>query len=180
MRETQTIHSWTLDNSTFINARLIRRVWLLPLLRKEVSFPEYVFKVELGSGAHPDTRIEAARCVEKGDIGVRRLTLEDLDRIAGLSMPRRIGLGEVACALIAEREDGGVLCDDRKARNWILERVSPKAWEAIEDLLIAGAEASHLSEYDLQDCQETLRLNKYQCSCDLRHEYLRRLANRKP
>ena len=48
----------------------------------------------------------------------------------------QIGIGEIACAIIAERQSGGVLCDDRKARRWLADRVAVLKWESIEDILL--------------------------------------------
>ena len=168
---------WMLDSSTFINACIIARVPLFVLLRSPLCFSEYVFRFELGINAHETTRRQAARCVERRQIGIRHLSLSDLDRINELGAPRRIGLGEIACAIIAEREHGGVLCDDWHGRGWLEPRVSWVCWESIEDLLLAAAQSGHVSEFDLDDFQHTLELERYKCRFDLRFEHLRRLAN---
>jgi len=167
-----------LDSSTFINACYIARIQLLILLRSPIFFPEYVFRVELGVNAHPTTRREAESWVQKKKIGIRQLSLSDLDRISELAAPRRIGLGEIACAIVAEREGGGVLCDDHKGRNWLQSRLATTCWQSVEDFLLHAAELGYVSEFDLQACQETLESNRYLCRYDLRLEHLRRAANR--
>ena len=110
---------WMLDSSTFINALIIDRVTLLLSLRSPAFFPEYVFRFELGANARDETREGATQAVDRRQVGVQKLTLADLDRIAALGAPRRVGLGELACAVIAQRTGGGVLCDDWRARRWI-------------------------------------------------------------
>jgi predicted nucleic acid-binding protein len=169
---------WMLDSSTFINTGHIAQVQLLILLRSPLFFPEYVFRVELGANAHQTTRREAQSWVQKKKIGIRQLLLSDLDRISQLAAPRRIGLGEIACAILAEREDGGVLCDDHKGRNWLQSRLSLGCWQSVEDFLLHAAELRYVSEFDLQAFQDTLASNRYQCRYDLRLEHLRRAVNR--
>lgn len=174
--ELKTALLWVLDSSTFIHARIVDRVSLLSALRSPIFFPEYVFRFELGSGAHNDTREAAAKCVQRKQIGVKQLTLADIDRIA--QMRRKVGLGEIACAIIAEREDGGVLMDDRKALPWLKTNTRVGFWESIEDFLLDAAMQLHLSEFDLKEFDHTLRTNRYQCRFDdLQIEFLRRRAN---
>lgn len=167
---------WMLDSSTFIHALIVDRVALIVLLRSEVRFPEYVFRCELGSNAHDVTRSAAEGCVRRNQIGVATLTLADLDRIASLAAPRRIGLGEIACAVVAEREEGGVLCDDRRANRWLLERTRPKEWHSIDDVLLDAAANGHIGEHDLVDFQSKLKQNQYDCRCNLQLEHLQRQA----
>src|SRR5207244_3794384 len=117
-------------------------------------------------------------CVERSKIGLRQLSLADLDRINELGVPRRIGLGEITCAIIAEREAGGVLSDDWRGRSWLEKRVPVKRWESVEDLLLHAAQLNHISEFDLDQFQEALESERYTCRFNLRLEHLRRLANR--
>jgi hypothetical protein len=167
---------WMLDSSTFINALAIDRIALVVLLRFGASFPEYIFRVELGANAREATRTAALACVQKQQIGIANLSLADLDRMASLAAPRRIGLGEIACALIAERCSGGVLCDDWSARGWLQERTRPAQWDAIDDVLLDAAARGYIGEHDLVDFQGMLKENKYECRCDLRLAHLQRLA----
>lgn len=178
MNHSSSVAIWILDSSTFIHACYIARVQLLIMLRSPLCFPEYVFRVELGINAHPETRREAESWVQKKKIGIRQLSLSDLERISQLAAPRRIGMGEIACAIIAEREGGGVLCDDHKGRNWLQSRLGSTYWQSVEDFLLNAAELGYVSEFDLQTCQETLESNRYICTYDLRLEHLRRAANR--
>ena len=92
--------------------------------------------MRIGASAHDDTRQRAVDCVRRNQIGISRLSLADLDRLASLSAPRRLGLGELACAIIAERDGGGVLCDDMKAVTWLQAHVRVRWWESIEDVLL--------------------------------------------
>jgi predicted nucleic acid-binding protein len=158
---------WLVDTSTFIHACIIERVALMTLLRNPLVWPEYVLRWELGQKARPETRRWVEESLKQRKIGVRRLSLDDLDRIAQLNAPRRVGLGEMACAVVAEREKAGVLCDDRNAQRWLLARLRPVSWEAIEDVLLLAAEAGYISELDLQGDQTTLARNAYKCRCDL-------------
>ena len=180
MPESSTVSLWMLDSSAFIHALIVGRVPLLISLRSPAYFPEYVFRVELGSNAKEETREEAAGSVRRNQIGVKQLTLGDLDRIAALEAPRKIGLGELACAVIAERLAGGVLCDDWRARRWIAIRMPSVTWDSIEGLLLDAAQQDQIGELDLVDFQEELERNCYHCRVDLRMEYLRcRMAERK-
>lgn len=167
-----------LDSSTFINACRIDQVRLLVLLKSPLCFPEYVFKVELGSGARAVTREAAMQCVAAGQVSLRSLSLADLERIAQLKAPRRIGLGEIACAIIANRDNGAVLSDDWKCRNWVRDNIAPIEWQGIEDVLLEGASRLHLSEFDLENLQKRLEENKYHCRFDLKNEHLMRALGR--
>jgi hypothetical protein len=150
---------------------------LLVHLRSPLFFSEYVFRVELGTNAHDSTRTAAAHWVSRGKIGISRLSLTDLDRINQLGTPRRIGLGEIASAILAERNGGGVLCDDWKGRRWLQTRVTLSCWESIEDVLLEAAQFGHVSEFDLDSFQRDLQTARYTCRFDLRFEHLRRIAN---
>src|SRR5260370_11477049 len=168
---------WLLDSSTFIHCCVISRVPLFVLLRSPLFFSEYVFRVELGVNAHDSTRGAAAHWVSRGKIGISSLSLTDLDRINQLGTPRRIGLGEIASAILAERDGGGVLCDDWKGRRWLQTRVTLSRWESIEDVLLDAARSGHVSEFDLDRFQEDLQKARYTCRVNLRVEHLRRIAN---
>ena len=118
--------------------------------------------------------------MDRKQIGVESLTLSDLDRIADLSAPRRIGIGEIACTIIAERQAGGVLCDDWKARKWLEQRTTPHSWESIDDVLLDAAAIGHIGEFDLVDFQQRLEANRYRCRfADLRLEHLQRQLARR-
>jgi hypothetical protein len=169
---------WMLDSSTFINAIAIERVALLVSLRKPIHFSEYVLRFELGVNARQSTRAEALNWVNRKLIGVESLTLPDLDRIAALAAPRRIGIGEVACAIIAERCAGGVLCDDWRAKGWLEQRTAPHSWDSIEGVLLDAAAAGLIGELDLVDFQKALEIERYKCRVDLRMEHLQRQMNR--
>lgn len=171
------INAWLLDSSTFIHAEIAGQTRLLLLIRKPTYFPSYVYRVELGSNAHEPTRARAQHFVKNGQILLKNLSLEDLDQIAQLKTPRKVGLGELACAIIASRENGVALCDDRKCRNWIKDNLRFTSWQSIEDILLDAAAQSHLSEFELEDIQKLLAKNKYQCQFDLRSEYLIRRLN---
>jgi len=171
-----TMH-WMLDSSTFIHAMIVGRVMLLASIRSPLSFPEFIFRFELGSDAKAATREEAALAVRRKQIDLQQLTLADLDRLSQLAAPRRIGLGELACAIIAERLAGGVLCDDWDAKKWIEGRVTVKCWDSIEGVFLEAAGAGHIGELDLVDLQRTLETNRYHCRCDLRLEHLQRLLH---
>jgi hypothetical protein len=175
------ISLWMLDSSTFIHCLFIDRIPLLIDLRKPIFFPEYVLRYELGINARPQTRDEAKKWTGTGKIGVKNLTLADLERIAASSAPRKIGLGELACALVAEREIGGILCDDRQAQKWILANIPVHNWECIEDFLLEAAADYHLNEHDLRKHQDVLTANRYTCRFpDLQLEFLYRRANATP
>ena len=172
--------SWMLDSSTFIHVLMIEKIQILLLLRPSLFFAEYVYKIELGVNAKEDTRRHARRVVSQGKIGIKQLTIDDLDQIAAMSRPRRIGLGELACAIVAEREGGGVLCDDWKCRPFFQNQMSLAQWHSIEDLLIEAAEQRYLTEFELSELQAKLQENQYHCRRDLRFEYLSRLHNSSP
>jgi hypothetical protein len=170
---------WMLDSSTFIHALIVERVALVVLLRSPLCFPEYVFRFELGPNAHKTTRTEAASFVNRKQIGVANLTLADLDRIASLGAPRRIGLGEIACAVIAERRAGGILCDDWRARGWLETRTNTQRWDSIDGVLLEAAAEGRIGELDLVDFQKTLEQNHYHCRCDLRLAHLQEQMSRR-
>lgn len=173
--EQQTLH--LLDSSTFINAMIIKQLPNLLALKTRINFCEYVYRVELNNNKYKETRQEAQKLVNDGRVGISNLTLDDLDRIAGLDKPRRIGFGEIACAVVAERENGRVLCDDVRARKWIIKRIASLKWESIEDILIQAAFKCLISEYDLDKHQKVLEENNYKCQVHLRHTYLMQRAN---
>jgi hypothetical protein len=162
-------HNWLLDTSTFIHVVTINRLPLLLLLRSPLYFPEYVFRVEL---FRDDTKAAAVECLNRNRINIATLTVDDLDRIASLSAPRKIGLGEMACAIIAERTGGGVLCDDHKALRWLKAHVTPVCWHGVEEVLQDAARAGYIGEHDLAELEQVLRTHKYHCHCDLRLTYL--------
>ncbi len=168
-------HIWLLDSSTFINMVVIDRIPLLVLLRSPLFFPEYVLRVEL---VREDTKKVADEwCFERNKIAVSTLTIRDLDRIAALGAPRKISIGEIACAIIAERDGGGVLCDDRKAIRWLKNHVNPVYWHGVEDVLLDAAKSGYIGEHDLESHERVLLDNKYKCYCNLRFTYLQFLLN---
>ncbi|MFI5366000.1 MAG: hypothetical protein ACHQ4J_10280 [Candidatus Binatia bacterium] len=169
---------WMLDSSTFINALAIDRVALLVLLRSPLFVPEYVLRIELGVNARLQTQEGISEWVRRKKIGVRQLSIGDLERIAQLAAPRRVGVGELACAIIAERDGGGVLCDDWRARRWLEQETTPACWNSIEDVLVDAAGALHVSEYDLVDFQVKLERARYRCRVDLRLAHLQRHSYR--
>ncbi|HVC94727.1 MAG TPA: hypothetical protein VND64_13590 [Pirellulales bacterium] len=153
---------------------IVDRVPLLVLLRSPLFFPEYVFRFELGVDARDATRDHAADQVARKRIGVQHLTLSDLDRIASFDAPRKIGLGELACAVIAERLAGGVLCDDWRAKAWLEHRMTPLRWDSIEWVLLDAAAEGCIGELDLVDSQRVLERNQYSCRGDLQLIHLQR------
>lgn len=172
-----TASSWLLDSSTFINAAVVDRLPLMLLLRSPIFFPEYVFRFELGTNARQATRQEAVANVTRKRIGVQNLTLADLDTIAAFNAPRRIGLGELACAVIANRLGGGVLCDDWRAKAWLNDRMATPDWDSIESVLLEAAARNFIGETDLAQAQRTLEENRYKCRYDLQIEHVRRNIN---
>lgn len=172
-----TISEWVLDSSTFISGLATSRTWILTRLGRSLTIPEYVFRFELGLRARPETRKEAQSFVERGHARLASLTLEDLDQLAAMEVPRRIGIGEAICAVLALRGSAGVLSDDLKAKRWLTSRLTVIAWETVEDLLLEAATRSLISEYDLEDCQQRLAAARYTCHFNLREEFLRRALN---
>jgi hypothetical protein len=172
-----TVKSWMLDSSTFINTIVVDQVMLMVSLRSPLFFPEYVFRFELGVNAKEKTHNVAMDLVNRKRIGVQQLTLADLDRLSHLAAPRRIGLGELACAIIAERSSFGILCDDWRAKASIEARITTILWDSIEGFLLEAAERRHIGESELEDFQRKLETNHYHCRCELRMEYLRRLLH---
>lgn len=172
---------WMLDASTFIHTVIVKKVRVLVALKSPLVVPMYVFQQEIaGPRAHDETREMAEQCQRRGDIKIEALSLSDLQRIVSLNAPRRkIGLGELACAIIAERSAGGVLCDDHLAVGWLKLNVSVSKWESIEDVLIAAAHGLHLNEYDLVECQQNLSTAKYQCRVQLRDTFLMQQVGRR-
>lgn len=165
---------WIIDSSTFIHIALVSRIPLLVKLRRPLFFPEYVFRFELTNAKHMDSVIAAEKCVNNGSIAVIGLTLEDLVRMVECGEPRSIGLGELACAVIAERKNGGVLSDDHRATSRLRNVVNVLTWNCVEDILIHAAEELLIDEYELDECQTILQRNKYQCRGNLRLEFVSR------
>jgi hypothetical protein len=170
--------AWLLDSSTFINFLVIDGIRLLLRLRSPLFLPEYVYRVELGLNAREATRRGVEECIRSGKIGLQQLSVADLDRLASLAVPRQVGLGEIACALIAERASGGVLCDDWRARSWLERYTRPACWNSTEDVLLEAAGVYEISEYDLMSLQLKLEQGRYRCRIDLRLEFLQRQATR--
>ena len=168
---------WMLDSSTFIHATIVDRVPLIVLLRSPLFFPEFAFRFELGANAKETTRDQAAAQVKRKRIGVQTLTLADLDRIVSFGAPRKIGLGELACAVIADRMTGGVLCDDWHAKAWLDQRISTSLWDSIETILLDAAAKNYIGELDLADAQRMLERNRYTCRYDLQIEHVKRQMN---
>lgn len=115
--------------------------------------------------------------MKAGAIDVQHLTLDDLARIAALGPRRAAAIGELACAILAERSDSGILIDDRRAQRWLLGKVRVRAWNDTEEVLIDAAHRCEITEYELVTIEATLAENRYTCRVDLRNEYLmQRLA----
>lgn len=174
------INVWMLDTCVFINFNVIGHIRALVRCRSPLHVPEYVYKYELtGSRSHRDTRESAHAAVSTGQLTVSFLSVEDLTRIASLG-PRSADLGEIACAIIAEREGGGVLTDDRAQRR-LAAHIRVRAWQSTEDVLIDAAHRCEITEYDLDHIQKVLADNRYHCKTELRREYLiQRLARHEP
>lgn len=166
--------TWLLDSSTFIHAMIVDRVGIVAAVRAPLCFSEYVFRFELGISAKAVTRDHAEEHVRRKRIGIQSLTLSDLDRIASFGAPRRIGLGELSCIVIAERLGGGILCDDWRAKAWVDKRMSPLTWESIEAVLLDAAASDLIGELDLADAQKTLERYGYSCRYDLQIEHIQR------
>ena len=173
---------WALDASVFINFVVIGHLPMLAKFRKPMAVPEYVYRTELtGPRAHPATRTAASQSKNKGHFKLATLTLTDLANLGALDRPRRVGLGEASCAIIAAKNSGGVLCDDMRSKAWLQHHFQVAAWERTEEILVGAAHAEHLDEYALAECQKRLETNKYKCVCDLRIEFLQqRLARHVP
>ncbi len=169
---------WMLDTSTFLHACYIDRVALLLHVRSPLCVAEFVLRWELGQRGHGETAAWTEEWMREDRIRTRQLSLEDLDRIASLNAPQRISLGEIASVVLAERERGGVLCDDRRARRWLESRVTVIRWEDVEDFLLYAAEHGYLGELDLADSQRILVKHSYRCRVDLQIEHLQRQCNR--
>lgn len=176
MNGTASVQAWLLDTCVFINFCVVGQIRTLVRCRSPLRMPEYVYKYELtGPRSHRDTRDGAREAVSAGHVAVSFLTVEDLMRIASLG-PRGADLGEIACALIAERQEGGVLTDDRAKRK-LSAHMQVRAWQSTEDVLVDAAHRCEITEYDLDSIQATLSKNKYKCHVNLREEYLKqRLA----
>lgn len=170
------VQVWVLDSCVFINFHIVGHLRTLVRCRSPLCVPEYVYKYELtGPRSHRDTRESAHAAISTEQISVSFLSVEDLTRIAALG-PRSADLGEIACALIAEREGGGVLTDDRSKRR-LSAHMRVRAWQSTEEVLIDAAHRCEITEYDLDAIQEVLARNRYQCRVQLRNEYLmQRLA----
>jgi hypothetical protein len=164
---------WRLDSSTFINALAVNRVALLSRVRQPIAFVEYVFRIELaGSGARAATREAAMHEVQRGAIGIDRLTMDDLARMSALSPPRRVDIGELATAVVAERVGAGVLCDDHKAVRWLSENLlSVPVWESIEHVMLAAAESCLVAEHELSIIEQRLVEAKYACRFNIAMAY---------
>lgn len=176
---TAVVARWLLDASTFIHAVIVKHVQVLTTMRAPLVVPEYVYRQELvGERAREVTRESAEQAARNGMLAVERLSLADLQRIAALNPPKRkCSLGEISCAIIAERTSGGVLCDDHRAVGWMREHIAVVVWESIEHVLIAAAHALRLDEYALDECEQTLATNNYRCRSSLRNEFLMQRLN---
>lgn len=171
--------SWLLDASVFVNFVLIDQARTLLRARAPLTFPEYVYRIELlGTRAPEKTRSAAHHhVVIDRAIAVEQLTLEDLAQLADRQVPPNIGMGEACCAVLAERLGAGVLCDDRRAKNRLLSMFTIPLWEGTVEILLHAAHTNVLTEYELVDCQAALERNRFTCKTDLREEYLiQRLA----
>jgi hypothetical protein len=140
--------------------------------------PDYVYRIELtGPRAHAETRARALDAVKTGALKVQHLTLDDVARIAALGPRRSAGLGELACAILAERSESGVLIDDRRAQRWLVDKVRVRAWHDTETVLIDAAHRCEVTEYELSEFEGILANSRYTCRVNLRNEYLmQRLA----
>lgn len=178
MSQAVTVDGWIVDASLFVHFCVLERVQLLFRMRRGLKVPEYVYRIELVSpNARQETRERATAAVAGGNMQVQQLTLADVARIAALGPRRSAAVGELACAVLAERQDYGVLCDDRRAQRWLGSRMQLKAWEDIETVLVEAAHRFEVTEYELAALEATLLQNRYACRCDLRNEYLmQRLA----
>lgn len=164
---------WVVDSSTFINFVTIDRVRLLAEMRKPLCATRYVYERELtGPRAHDPTRRQATEAVARGQVRLRSLKLSDLERIASLDVPRRVALGERTCAVLAEREGGAVLLDDKTAKSKLQIATSVSIWQSVEDVLVHAAHEHRLTEYELDDCESKLKDGKYHCQVSLRATYL--------
>jgi len=173
------IVAWVLDSSVFIHFCYIERFRLLIRCRAPLHITTYVYQVELtGPKSHDATRVQALAAVAAGHVDVRSLTLAELARIAELGPRRKAGLGELTCAVIAQRSGAGVLIDDRKARRFLEPHFDVGAWESTEDVLIEAAHRCEVTEFELVEIQACLSTHKYECRCDLRNEYLMQRLNR--
>lgn len=166
--------SWVLDTSTFIHAIIARRLQIVVAMRQALIVPYYIYAQEMaGPESHEDTRQHAERCLAKEQFRVENLSLEELARIADLhGGSRKVGMGEAACAVLAERVRAGVLCDDRKAVVKLQAVTAIERWESIDDVLVSAAHARHLDEYELDKCDELLREQRYTCVPPLKERYL--------
>lgn len=170
---------WALDSSVFVNFAHINRLHTLASYRNPITVPEYVFRTELTGPRAPEPIRDAARkSYDRGHFQLGTVALSDLAELAALSPPRRVGLGEAACVIIAAKRAGGVLCDDLRAKNWLANNYKLVAWERTEDILVGAAHATHLDEYALEECQGVLERNRYKCSTHLRTLYLQQRLTR--
>jgi hypothetical protein len=176
-----TANVWALDSSVFINFVTIEKLPTLASFRNPIAMSEYVYRTELtGPRASPGTRTAALNSKTKGHFELVTLTLADLANLGALARPRRVGLGEASCAIIAANSSGGVLCDDMRSKAWLTDHFSVVAWERTEEILVAATHAAHLDEYALAECQKKLEANRYKCYCDLRTEFLQQRLARRP
>lgn len=173
---------WVLDSSVFIHFLIIERFHVLVRCRAPLHIPEYVYRIELtGLRCQESTRTRARTAVSAGHLAVQHLSIEDLTRIASLGPSRKAAIGEIACAILAERHEGGVLIDDRRARRWLEVRVNVATWESTEDVLVDAAHRLEVTESELELFQKALACGNYQCRFDLKNEYLmQRLARHNP
>ncbi|MDH5641372.1 MAG: type II toxin-antitoxin system VapC family toxin, partial [Nitrospira sp.] len=141
---------WVLDSSVFIHFMIIEHFHVLVRCRSPLHLPEYVYRVELtGPKCQDATRAQAHAAVSAGDVRLQSLSIADLMRMASLGPGRKAAVGEIACALIAERCGGGMLTDDRKARRWLDVRVRVSTWQSTEDVLIEAAHRLEVTEHEL-------------------------------
>ena len=114
---------WMINTSTFIHAMIVDRVPLVASVALPSSFPNTFSASSWGTNAKESTRDQANAHVAHKRIGIQGLTLADLDKLALLSAPRKIGLGELACLSLRSVWRGGVLCDDWRAKAWLDQKM---------------------------------------------------------
>ena len=170
---------WVVDTSTFIHFTIIEMVPMLAEPRRPLRVTRYVYERELcGTNCHARTRAAAKTALDRGYFVIDTLRLDDLERIGTLNVPRKVAMGEITCAVVAERDEGAVLLDDRKAILRLREEVNVRAWESTEDVLVDAAHQHRVSEYQLHDFDAKLESEKYRCRFSLREEYLRQRLSR--
>lgn len=165
--------AWVLDTSLFVHFCIVERTRVLFRMRSPTKVPDYVFRTEMtGDRVHQQTREQALQAAKSGTLKVEQLTLEDVARIAELGPRRAAAVGELACAVLAERSHAGVLIDDRRARRCLSGRVSVSDWHDTETVLIDAAHRCEVTEHELQEIESVLGENRYACRVNLRNEYL--------